>query len=199
MDQLITLIINSAGTILAAITVALVKYWVETHRSTKTQRQPARPTGSRPASKDKPKDPFLKYYVVAAVTLTICLWLTMKYTAGETQRDAVRLLFVLTALFATVAVFWRFLDIHFYCSNPKLYPLPVGYEHEPKYLPYFILLGATAIVLIATIFHYTSAEENRIPIFLSFVYLSTYLAICRFGWALVELRVYKLDLIRKSA
>ena len=139
------------------------------------------------------QDPFLKYYILGFIGITVSTALGLSFTSGYNQIWVVEIVFCLSAFLATSAVVWRYFDVRNFKHNPTIYQKPVGFDHERRYLPYALLVVTYLIVQAVLIFFYTAIEtntDNRLILYISFVVFFCYLTICRIAWHLIDQSVY---------
>jgi hypothetical protein len=135
-------------------------------------------------------DPFLPYYIVSVIVVTIFSALTLKLTTGQTQIKAMKGLFLLVAVLVTFVVIWRGIADYFHVIDPGHTGPPLGFNLTGgNFLPYFILLSAGIGVLAWLIYKYTKQlqdSENRILIFKYFFLFCIYLGACRIAWEVID-------------
>ena len=141
------------------------------------------------------EDPYLIYYITAAFVLLPCVWLSLRFTDGEDQTHAAQFVFGLTGIFTVVAVVWRYLIIWAYERDPDNAEPPGGFSHEGNMLPYFLLIGATLIMLVLMVFIYTADDlnqSNRMPILVSLGVLVVWGSAWRLVWQALDSKAKRL-------
>lgn len=144
-------------------------------------------------------DPFFIYYFISALTLCIAIWILFKYCSTKNLITGITVVFILAASLAVFAVLWRYMSIDFFLQSPTKYPRPKGFDHEPSYIPYFFLVAASLLTLVATSLYCTqnTIESNKIRsyFFWSLLILIIWLALCRLTWQFIDSRALSSGLL----
>ena len=141
-------------------------------------------------------DPFLPYYIVCVVIITVFYGVVLRVTNGELQLRAMKGCFLLIATLVTLVVVWRGIADYFYVTSTSHAAPPLGFELQGgNYLPYFILLSAGAGGIAWLIYMNTRRPQNtkyRVTLFKYFSIFCIYLGVCRIAWEVVDLIAKKM-------
>ena len=168
-QQSINIIVVTVAIITATYYLALFFYWL-------TQK-------FKQGGTTKKVDSFLRIYILMTMLFTVLLWKIMKTNSGNLQREIVLAIFIITALVAIIAVFWRAQIVRKLTTVPNTLKKPPEFFKKPYiYWPYFLVLGFAGYVNINIILAYTGNAEsigNRMILLRYFFLLIGFLVLCR--------------------
>ena len=135
-------------------------------------------------------DPFILGYFVGMLLVSGFFSLILVLFQGQNQKHIAFAAFFILASFVSGAVWWRYMDLEHFLSDPANLQRPTGfcYGHY-GFIPYFSLLGSWAIFMTYMTYSHTREGINKVnqrPILVAFSILLVFLFGCRLVWENTE-------------
>lgn len=138
----------------------------------------------------KTKDPFLQFYVIAILGISIIYWNIIAWNSGPDQIDMVQYMFGFFAVAGLLTIIWRSIALYFFVRNPLKVKKPYGFNHQhTNFWPYFLLIIAWVLMTLWLTLYYTFNEanlQNRKGLFCYFVGFLFFCGVCRIAWHFIE-------------
>jgi len=135
-------------------------------------------------------DPFILIYLVATLLVSSFFSLVIVAFQGQNQKHMAFAAFFILGTLVAGAVWWRYIDLQYYLSDPVNLHRPAGfcYGHW-GFIPYFTLLGSWIVFMTYLTYSHTREginKENQRPILIAFTILIVSLFGCRLVWESME-------------
>lgn len=128
-------------------------------------------------------DPFLSYYIAAAViSLTLTLIILESEMSEYLRTSCILSIFLLMGSVAFLIVLWRYLDMRSYCAGHGSEPF--GLQSRGNYLHYLFIIAEWFTLMLLSILKLRPYENNLLK---WMVILLIWMISCRILWYVVEI------------